>query len=127
MEKHKDYVLRARDYHKKANALKVLKQKATFRNPDEFYFGMIQSGTKKGVHVQKRAEAFDSDLLQLLKTQDQNYIAYKKSINLKKLEKLSQGLHLTTQETSEQQRQKHTLFVDSPLEGKSFSIIAFDE
>lgn len=43
LEKHKDYVLRARDYHRKQNALKALRIRAANRNPDEFHFGMIKS------------------------------------------------------------------------------------
>lgn len=45
LEKHSDYVLRARDFHKKENRLKALKQKAAMKNPDEFYFGMINAKT----------------------------------------------------------------------------------
>jgi hypothetical protein len=50
LEKHKDYVLRARDYHRKQDRLTKLKRKAAFRNPDEFYFAMHSSKTKAGVH-----------------------------------------------------------------------------
>ena len=83
LEKHKDYVLRARDYHKKENTIKLLKSKAAMRNPDEFYFSMIHSKTKKGVHIVQRNEKYSHELLQLLKTQDQNYIHYQKGINSK--------------------------------------------
>ena len=51
LEKKKDYVLRARDFHKKEDAIKALKTKAAYRNPDEFYFGMQRNRTKDGVHV----------------------------------------------------------------------------
>lgn len=40
LEKHKDYVERARDYHKKQDYLQTLRKKAAFRNPDEFYTAM---------------------------------------------------------------------------------------
>ena len=43
LEKHKDYVLRARDFHRKQDALKALRIRAANRNPDEFHFGMIKS------------------------------------------------------------------------------------
>jgi len=46
LEKHKDYVLRAKDYNFKQKRLKSLKEKAFFRNPDEFYFKMINTKTK---------------------------------------------------------------------------------
>ncbi|KAJ3162640.1 UTP11-like, U3 small nucleolar ribonucleoprotein [Geranomyces michiganensis] len=93
LEKHKDYVLRARDYNRKQKALTTLKQKASFRNPDEFYFGMINAETKKGVHVVKRDEKYDHEFLRLLKTQDAGYVNYQRSLNAKKIEKLKSGLH----------------------------------
>jgi hypothetical protein len=46
LEKHKDYVLRARDFQRKQGALKQLRHKAAMRNPDEFYFAMQTSKTK---------------------------------------------------------------------------------
>lgn len=46
LEKHKDYVLRARDYHSKQDRLTRLRQKAADRNKDEFYFGMNKEKTK---------------------------------------------------------------------------------
>ncbi|KAJ3155012.1 UTP11-like, U3 small nucleolar ribonucleoprotein [Geranomyces variabilis] len=93
LEKHKDYVLRARDYNRKQKALTTLKQKASFRNPDEFYFAMINAQTKKGVHVAQRDEKFDHKYLRLLKTQDAGYVNYQRSLNAKKIEKLKSGLH----------------------------------
>lgn len=46
LEKHKDYVQRARDYHSKQDRLKRLKQKAAERNKDEFYFSMVREKTR---------------------------------------------------------------------------------
>jgi U3 small nucleolar RNA-associated protein 11 len=46
LEKHKDYVLRAKDYHRKQDTIKAFKEKARFRNPDEFYFKMVNSKTQ---------------------------------------------------------------------------------
>jgi hypothetical protein len=46
LEKHKDYVLRAKDYSSKKQRLQSLKRKAEERNPDEFYFKMSKTKTK---------------------------------------------------------------------------------
>jgi U3 small nucleolar RNA-associated protein 11 len=46
LEKHKDYVLRARDYHSKQDRIKRLRQKVADRNKDEFYFAMNRQRTE---------------------------------------------------------------------------------
>lgn len=46
LEKHADYVKRARDYHSKKDRITRLRQKAEERNKDEFYFSMIKEKTK---------------------------------------------------------------------------------
>ena len=46
LEKHADYVKRARDYHSKQDRLTRLKQKAAERNKDEFYFSMTKEKTR---------------------------------------------------------------------------------
>jgi U3 small nucleolar RNA-associated protein 11 len=46
LEKHKDYVLRAKDYNSKKERIRKLKQKASERNKDEFYFGMVGKKTQ---------------------------------------------------------------------------------
>lgn len=48
LEKHKDYVKRAKDYHSKEDRIKKLREKAAGRNKDEFYFGMVNSRTEVG-------------------------------------------------------------------------------
>lgn len=45
LEKHKDYVQRARDYNSKKDRIKRLKEKASLKNKDEFYFGMVNGKT----------------------------------------------------------------------------------
>ncbi|PVU94882.1 hypothetical protein BB559_002892 [Furculomyces boomerangus] len=47
LEKHKDYVLRAKNYHLKEDRLKLLREKARGRNDDEFYFSMEKERTKE--------------------------------------------------------------------------------
>lgn len=46
LEKHKDYVQRAKDFNQKKDKIKRLKQKVADRNKDEFYFGMVSKHTK---------------------------------------------------------------------------------
>jgi U3 small nucleolar RNA-associated protein 11 len=48
LEKHADYVKRARDYHSKQDRLTRLRQKAAERNKDEFYFSMVKERTQVG-------------------------------------------------------------------------------
>uniref|UniRef100_A0A7S1J8J9 U3 small nucleolar RNA-associated protein 11 n=1 Tax=Eutreptiella gymnastica TaxID=73025 RepID=A0A7S1J8J9_9EUGL len=52
LEKHKDYVKRAREYHRKEDVVKGFQREAAFKNPDEFAFGMhkVRVG-EKGQHV----------------------------------------------------------------------------
>jgi len=89
LEKHKDYVLRARDFHSKQDRIKRLREKAASRNKDEFYFGMANQRTKEGVHIQDRGnQSLPVDIVKVLKTQDGNYIRAVRSAGLKKIDKL---------------------------------------
>ena len=95
LEKKKDYLLRARDFHKKERAIKTLRRKSQDRNPDEFYFAMEKARTKDGVHVALTAEAnaYSQDELRLMKTQDVGYLTMKGQTERKKAERLREGLH----------------------------------
>ncbi|KAA1468036.1 u3 small nucleolar RNA-associated protein 11 [Dentipellis sp. KUC8613] len=93
LEKHKDYVLRARDYHSKQDRLTRLRQKAADRNKDEFYFGMNNQRTQKGVHIKDRGNsALPVDMVKVLKSQDENYIRTMRTAGLKKIEKIKEQL-----------------------------------
>ena len=84
LEKHKDYVLRARDYHTKQDRLTRLRQKAADRNKDEFYFAMKNERTVEGVHVQDRGNTpMPMDMVKLLKSQDEGYVRTIKTVGLK--------------------------------------------
>ncbi|KAI3747062.1 hypothetical protein L6452_09505 [Arctium lappa] len=94
LEKHKDYVVRAKAFHKKEEYLQKLKEKAAFKNPDEFYFKMINSKTVDGVHRQtSEANQYTQEELMLMKSQDIGYILQKLQSEKKKLEKLTATLH----------------------------------
>lgn len=76
LEKHKDYVQRAKNYHDKEKRIIALKRRASMRNPDEFYFGMLKTKTEGGVHTKDREDVpqLTAEELELLKTQDRSYV-----------------------------------------------------
>lgn len=80
LEKSKDYKLRAADHKLKTRKIAALKQKASERNEDEFYFGMMSSSTKGGVKIAKKGQengggkVLDNEVVRLMKTQDQGYL-----------------------------------------------------
>ncbi|KAJ2802407.1 hypothetical protein H4S07_004700 [Coemansia furcata] len=116
LEKHKDYVLRARDYNEKQRQLKRLRERASTRNPDEFYFNMERSQMQDGVHVEDRKQALPADIQKLMDTQDVTYVKMQRDINKKKIEKLQQELHIIEDDDSV----RHTVFVDDKQMVKQF-------
>lgn len=80
LEKHKDYVERAKNFHDKQKRISHLRKKAANRNPDEFYFKMTGTKTKKGIHtVETSNPQLKGDELKMLKTQDRGYIQAQRS------------------------------------------------
>jgi len=59
-------------------AHQALREKAAFRNPEEFYMKMQNMATKGGVHTNLGEDSIDADTLKLFKTQDLGYISLKK-------------------------------------------------
>ncbi|XP_006832868.2 probable U3 small nucleolar RNA-associated protein 11 [Amborella trichopoda] len=115
LEKHKDYVIRARQYQKKAETIRKLKEKAAFRNPDEFYFKMIKSKTVDGVHIPaNQANTFSQEELLLMKTQDIGYVLQKAQSEKKKVDRLSSVLHSVNNPSSS----NHVYFADDRDEAK---------
>ena len=94
LQKHKDYLLRARNYHRKQDLLKILREKAQNRNPDEFYFRMISEKTTDGKHVVDKDEKLSKDELKLLRSQDLKYINFKLAGEKKKIERLRAEVQL---------------------------------
>lgn len=111
LEKKKDYALRARDFHKKERRLKALRQRAAQKNPDEFYFGMVNS---KVTSKKSTATQLPGDVLKLLKSQDLQYVSMQKHLNAKKMERLQADLpqSLANPEASAE----HLVFVEDPSE-----------
>merc|ERR1712019_134077 len=118
LEKKKDYVTRARDFHKKEKVIKKLQQKARDKNPDEFYYRMITEKTKEGVHTVQKQTKYTGDQMKLMKTQDMNYVTLKKTIESKKIEKLQKRLHHIGEFDGEERQ--HIFFVDTKKEEEEF-------
>lgn len=123
LEKKKDYRERARDFHRKDNALKALQRKAEERNPEEFYFAMQSARTKGGVHVAPTAEAnkYSQAELALMKTQDAGYLRAKAAAEAKKVARMKERLHFI----GAPRAAKHKVFLDSGREARSFDAAAF--
>ncbi|KAG9085594.1 hypothetical protein FRC06_003537 [Ceratobasidium sp. 370] len=87
LEKHKDYVLRARDYRSKRDRLRTLRGKAETRNKDEFYFGMKGRKTRGGIVLGDReSEAMGEEMVKILKSQDEGYLRTVKSKGQKRID-----------------------------------------
>ncbi|KAG8700095.1 hypothetical protein FRC08_004926 [Ceratobasidium sp. 394] len=87
LEKHKDYVLRARDYRSKRDRLRTLREKAETRNKDEFYFGMNGRKTQRGIALGEReSEAMGEEMVKILKSQDEGYLRTVKSKGQKRID-----------------------------------------
>ena len=111
LEKHKDYVVRAESYRRKKDALKLLHEKARNRNPDEFYYRMVNTGLKEGRHVEEQPEErLTEDQLMLMKTRDLKYVQMKVTSEVRKVERLKESLHLTDQAGK---NNTHIYFTDS--------------
>ena len=93
LEKHKDYKLRARDFHRKEEAIQKMRHKAAFKNPDEFYFNMNKSRMQDGVHRKADAPAPDADELRAFKRQDASYVQGKVVSESRKVRRLHETLH----------------------------------
>ncbi|XP_074539873.1 putative U3 small nucleolar RNA-associated protein 11 [Halichoeres trimaculatus] len=123
LEKKKDYKLRADDYHKKQNTLSALRKKALEKNPDEFYFKMVNIQLEDGVHTIKQ-EAGEPEMTEeqkkVMRTQDIKYVETKRVAEAKKIERLKGELHLL--DADRKQKNKHTFFVDTKKEVATFNL-----
>ncbi|XP_014491118.1 probable U3 small nucleolar RNA-associated protein 11 [Vigna radiata var. radiata] len=115
LEKHKDYVQRAKAFHKKEDTLRKLREKAANRNEDEFYFKMVRTKTVDGVHrPESEANKYTQEELMLMKTQDMAYILQKVQSERKKIERLTASLHSIDNPPAN----KHVFFAEDREEAK---------
>lgn len=120
LEKKTDYKGRAMDYQRKQKRIRNMQEKASQRNPDEFYFEMKNSQVIDGRH-RKTEEAkqrefaaeVGTDTIRLMKSQDLGYIRMQKQKDIKKIERLQSLVKEKTNNT-------HTVFVQSPKEAQEF-------
>lgn len=124
LQKKKDYVVRAKDYHKKEDRINAMKLKASMKNPEEFYFGMHNAQVQDGKHRRtneaehkKFEEEVGSDTIRLMKDQDLSYIRMQKQKDTKKAEKLRATLHALDAPV---QKRKHTIFVSDKQSAVNF-------
>lgn len=121
LEKKKDYKLRAADFHRKENQLKILRNKASTRNADEFHHAMVNSKTdKRGIIITERegSAPMSVDAVKLLKTQDAGYVKTLSSVGKKQIERLESELLLKSSG-------KHTVFVDTEKQAVKFNPAEF--
>ncbi|KAH0951250.1 hypothetical protein HN011_010941 [Eciton burchellii] len=112
LEKKKDFIARARDYQKKQETLKLLRKRALNKNPDEFYFHMINSKLVDGVHHKKdKEDQHTPEQIRLMETRDINYVSYKKNMETRKIDKLQKGLHMI--DTANETQNQHIFFADN--------------
>lgn len=117
LEKHKDYVQRARNWHAKEDRIKAMQNKAEMRNPDEFYFKMQSGKTKGGVASAKNlSKGLNMETVKVLKTQDLGYVTMKRMAEATKVTKLGANLQFV----GLQKPREHTIFVDSEADVDSF-------
>jgi len=107
LEKHKDYVRRAKDYHRKQDTVKKLHRKAYFKNEDEFTFAMLSHRQQDG-RLRKKGTHLSEPELKLLDSQDARYVGVREQMDKKAAEKAAKNLHFLDAERPN----RHVLFVD---------------
>jgi len=125
LEKHKDYVKRARHRRGEQAKLKELSVQAALRNPEEFRSHMHNSQRINGVHVDKAAAGLNPKQLRQLKESELGYVVTMRQKERKKIEKLQKSLHLLRDTPSSELKKRHTVFVDSAAEVEEFDPEAF--
>jgi len=105
LEKHKDYKLRAIDFHRKKDHLDALRKKAAFKNPDEFYHKMKSSSTKDGVHVVERNNTKTTATVAKWKLQDASYLQTRLITTTKQIARLQANLQLLSAGASKKKQE----------------------
>eukprot|EP00930_Biecheleria_cincta_P082202 TRINITY_DN71979_c0_g1_i1.p1 TRINITY_DN71979_c0_g1~~TRINITY_DN71979_c0_g1_i1.p1 ORF type:complete len:274 (-),score=68.88 TRINITY_DN71979_c0_g1_i1:23-814(-) len=108
LEKHKDYVKRAQDFHKKEDIIKKLYRKAYFKNEDEFAISMTKHYSTKDGKAMTKKVGLTNEEMHLAESQDARYIGLREQMDKKAVAKRAERLHFLNADRPN----KHTLFVD---------------
>ncbi|CBY34635.1 unnamed protein product [Oikopleura dioica] len=108
LEKKQDYKARATNFKQKQAKLLQLRQKAEFKNPDEFYFGMCSAKTVEGEHVALK-EGLTKDEIALIETKDLKWLEKRIVMENRKIERLRKSVHIFETSTPVNQ---HLIFQD---------------
>jgi len=108
--------------------LKILRQKAAERNPDEFTYSMLSSRSRGGRKISDRGNpVLSQDAVKLLKTQDSGYLRTMLSKTRRAIQKLEQEFVLREGRGAEvlggsvdPDEALHVVFVDSREEQKAY-------
>lgn len=120
LEKRKDYLLRAKNFHKKQDAIQKLQIKAAFRNPDEFYHKMVNTKRVDGKHRNQDDSPLTREEELQVKTNDIDYLTMRKVMEDRKVEKMQSSLHMARNLSEQELKNKHMVFVDTPEEAAEF-------
>lgn len=118
LEKKKDYKERAKDFHRKQDTIRRLREKAALKNPDEFYYKMTSSQTKDGKHIISRGTKRSADELRTIKSQDVGYLTTKQQHEAKKIQRLEGELQLLD---AKPPPRRHVVLVDEPAQAEAFT------
>jgi U3 small nucleolar RNA-associated protein 11 len=113
LERHKDYVIRAKDYHRKEEVIKNLRRKAALKNPDEYYGSAMSESAIKS----KKRMPHSAEVLKAYNTQDLNFLVLKRQQEIAKINKLKADLHHAEKPINSRQ-----FFVESPEQLDSFQV-----
>ena len=82
LEKHKDYVSRAKLFHTKEDKIRELEKQVSQRNPEEFHFEMIHSSVdhRSGKHIRSVDDKRSTKQQMVLNARDIRYLEFRRNM-----------------------------------------------
>lgn len=120
--------MRSKNHNENKRRLKILRQKAAERNPDEFSYGMLSSQSRKGRKLADRQNpVLSQEVVKLLKTQDVGYVTTMLQKTKRARARLEQDFVLIEDKGAElpvvlscQEKGSHKVFVDTRGEQRRY-------